>query len=147
MGFKQGVASPCCYKHEQWNVQVVVHGDDFTSLGTDAGLDLFGYAMSKAFEVKLKGRFGHGGNDEKAMRVLNRILRISDHGLLYEPDPRHAELLIRSLGLEHANIYVTLARNPSMISMTSMLPATTSIQSVLQSSWADGSCQTKRGTM
>ena len=33
------------------------------------------------------------------MRVLNRIVRINDDGLLYEADPRHEELLAKSLHL------------------------------------------------
>ena len=41
------------------------------------------------------------------MRVLNRIVRITDDGLLYEADPRHAELLAKSLNLENCNKMVT----------------------------------------
>ena len=41
------------------------------------------------------------------MRVLNRILRITQRGLLYEPDPRHAELLLRALDLEDAKPQLT----------------------------------------
>ncbi len=32
-GFKQGSHSACVFYHEQRNVRVVVHGDDFTVLG------------------------------------------------------------------------------------------------------------------
>ena len=38
MCFERGTASPCCVHHPEWNVSVVVHGDDFTSLGTDQTL-------------------------------------------------------------------------------------------------------------
>ena len=34
------------------------------------------------------------------MRVLNRILRVVPEGLLYEPDPRHVELLASSFDFE-----------------------------------------------
>ena len=34
MGFTQGSASPCCFRHDKWQVKVVVRGDDFTALGT-----------------------------------------------------------------------------------------------------------------
>ena len=34
------------------------------------------------------------------MRVLNRILRITSDGLMYEADRRHVELLAKSMGLE-----------------------------------------------
>ena len=45
--------------------------------------------------------WGHS-HGTKEMRVLNRIIRVTSKGLLYEPDPRHAELLIKNLGLENA---------------------------------------------
>ena len=78
----------------------MVHGDDFTALATPEGLDLYEAGMCKAFECKLKGRLGRGEGDLKEMRVLNRIVRIDDHGLRYEADPRHVELLAGSLKLE-----------------------------------------------
>ena len=77
----------------------MVHGDDFTCLGTDASLSLYEDAMKKHFDIKLKGRLGHDATDEKEMRVLNRIVRVVGEGLLYEPDPRHVELLLRDLGI------------------------------------------------
>ena len=107
LGFEQGVASPCCFKHPTWNVSVVVHGDDFTALGTPEGLDLYEAGMCKAFECKLKGRLGRRDSDLKEMRVLNRIVRIDEHGLRYEADPRHVELLARSLNLENCKHVVT----------------------------------------
>ena len=107
LGFVQGVASPCCFTHPTWKVSVVVHGDDFTALGTPEGLDLYEAGMCKAFECKLKGRLGRGDNDLKEMRVLNRIVRIDEHGLRYEADPRHVELLARALNLEQCKHVVT----------------------------------------
>ena len=35
--------------------------------------------------------------------MLNRIIRVDSLGLHYEADPRHAELLIKSLGFENSN--------------------------------------------
>lgn len=107
LGFEQGVASPCCFWHPIWEVSVVVHGDDFTALGTPEGLNHYEAGMCKPFECKLKGRLGRKSEDLKEMRVLNRIVRIDDHGLRYEADPRHAELLARSLHLEQCRHVVT----------------------------------------
>ena len=39
--------------------------------------------------------------------MLNRIIRITDKGLLYEADPRHAELLAKSMGLEQSRTVAT----------------------------------------
>ena len=38
---------------------------------------------------------------------MNRIVRIDDHGLRYEADPRHVGLLARSLNLEQCKHVVT----------------------------------------
>ena len=107
MGFAQGAASPCCFRHEEWGVSVVVHGDDFTALGTPGSLSKFEAGMEKSFECKLKGRLGFGKDDLKEMRVLNRILRVTDTAILYEADLRHAEMMIKSFGLEDSKSVVT----------------------------------------
>ena len=107
LGFVQGGASPCCFAHPTWGVSVVVHGDDFTALGTSDGLDLYEKGMCEAFECKIKGRLGAGPKDAKEMRVLNRIVRITEDGLRYEADPRHAEMLIKAFKLEGSRHVVT----------------------------------------
>ena len=81
-------------------MSVVVHGDDFTALGTSQGLDKYEQAMSSAFDCKLKGRLGHEKGDLQEARVLNRILSVTSQGMHYEADPRHVELLARALGLD-----------------------------------------------
>ena len=111
-GVVQGVASPSVFRHDQWGVQVVVHGDDLTALGHDAGLDKYGAAMASASEIKLKGRLGVEPQDLKEVRVLNRVVRIVGSGLLYEPDPRHVELLIKAMGLEDGKHRVTPGQKP-----------------------------------
>jgi hypothetical protein len=101
MGFVQGSGSPCCFEHPQWKVSVVVHGDDFSALGTDASLDKYEKGLSEKFECKFRGRLGEDPKDLKEIRMLNRIIRITPTGLLYEADPRHAELLSKSMGLNN----------------------------------------------
>ena len=77
-----------------------MHGDDFTALGTDKSLDMYEKGLAEHFECKVKGRLGVEDKDAKEMRILNRIVRITPKGLSYEADPRHVELLARSMGLE-----------------------------------------------
>ena len=97
LGFVRGLANPCCFRHSTKDLAVVVHGDDFTSLGPRADLTWFETELAKSFEVKLRGRVGEPADCLKEMRILNRVIRLTPQGLLYESDPRHAELLVRCM--------------------------------------------------
>ena len=98
-GFVAGIASPCTFYSPELDVRCVVHGDDFTFLGTDSSLDIVQAAMQKRYEVKVRGRMGPGAKDDKSIRILNRILQWTNEGLVYEADQRHIEIIIDELGL------------------------------------------------
>jgi hypothetical protein len=59
-GFITGAANPCVFYHKNREITVVVHGDDFTALGTDEDLDWYESALKEAFEIKIRGRLGEG---------------------------------------------------------------------------------------
>ena len=99
IGFIRGIGSPCCFFHPTRNLSVVVHGDDFTCLGVATDLDWYEKQLSNPFEIKVRGRIGEEDGDDREVRILNRIVRLGPGGLRYEADPRHAELIIKSLGL------------------------------------------------
>ena len=77
----------------------MVHGDDVPALGTPEMLDLYERGLQQSFDCKLRGRIGEDPVDLKEVRVLNRILRLTTDGLLYEGDPRHAERLGKAIGI------------------------------------------------
>ena len=99
MGFVRGVANGCNFYHSARGLRVVVHGDDFTCLGPRADVLWYEDALSHKFEIKRRGHIGEGPDCVKEIRILNRILRLTDQGLRYEADPRHAELLVQALDL------------------------------------------------
>ena len=103
MGFDSGVASPCCFCHKARGLSVVVHGDDFTALGSDSELDWYEKELAKNFELKIRGRLGEGCLGDNEIRILNRIVRITPTGLTYEADPRHVDLLAQSMDMSSAN--------------------------------------------
>ena len=80
LGFTRGKASPCCFHHARLGISLVVHGDDFTAVGTKASLDEYEAALQKRFELKIRGRLGEGKECLKEIRILNRIVRIDDFG-------------------------------------------------------------------
>eukprot|EP00973_Karenia_brevis_P050492 7008535-Karenia_brevis.AAC.1 len=47
------------------------------------------------------------GEEVREARVLNRVVRRTKDGWEYEPDQRHAEIIIESLGLEEAKAVST----------------------------------------
>ena len=65
MGFRRGQASACCFVHEEKEATCVVHGDDFTFLGTDETLEEFEVGMRQAFLCNIEGRKGSGAGDLK----------------------------------------------------------------------------------
>ena len=58
----------------------VVHGDDFTTLGLDEDLDYFEKKIQESFEIKIRGRLGEGCPGPQEIRILNRIVAITDEG-------------------------------------------------------------------
>ena len=79
-------------------LRVVVHGDDFTALGWEKELDWFRRKISEKFEVKFRGRIGPAEGHKTCIRILNRVAHWRDNGIEYEPDQRHAEIIVAKLG-------------------------------------------------
>ena len=65
------------------NIRVVVHGDDFTLLGYEESLDWFIEQLKKKFEYKHRRRLGPEDKDDKAIRILNRIVSWDSAGIKY----------------------------------------------------------------
>ena len=89
------------YIHTTQNVQVFSHGDDFASVGSRASLQWFRKKLEGRFEIKTSV-IGTGVGEVREARVLNRIWRIANSGWEYEPDQRHAEMIVEQLGLKEA---------------------------------------------
>ena len=114
IGFKRGKASPCIFYHPQRGIRIVVHGDDFTVLGNTHQLDWFRQEISKRYEVKFRGRIGPEEGDDKAIRILNRIVTWDRNGIRYEADQRNAEIIVQQCNLTgNAKSVVTPGTKPS----------------------------------
>ncbi len=107
MGFKQGMASPCLFKHPTREIALSVHGDDFTAAGAMCDLDWLEAGMKKHYELTIQPRLGPGENDAKEAVVLNRIIRWTAEGIEMEADPRQTEKLIAECGMEGVNTVAT----------------------------------------
>ena len=102
-GFSKSLATPCMFYHRVRDIRLVVHGDDFTVLGNEVELDWFRERISSRFEVKFRARLGPQDKDEKSVRLLNRVIEWTDNGIRYEADQRHAELVLRDMGLSESS--------------------------------------------
>ena len=65
----------------------MVHGDDFVAAGDPDHLE------------SAKMVLGSAATDAKEVSTLNKMVRMTDAGIEPEADPRHAELVVRELGL------------------------------------------------
>ena len=53
LGFKRGLSSPCIFYHAARDMTVVVHGDDFTTLGEESQLNWLENQLKQKFEIKI----------------------------------------------------------------------------------------------
>ena len=98
-GFRVGRASPCNFFNQRTGVAVTVHGGDFIASGPETGLRELEATLGARCEIKTEF-LGPGPGHKQEIRVLNRVLRCTAEGVAYEPDQRHAEVVVRELGLE-----------------------------------------------
>lgn len=101
VGFINGKSSPCLFYHPGKDLRVVVYGDDFTILGAEHHLDWFKNQIKEVYEIDFKARLGPDVGDTKVVRLLNRIIEWKHDGIYMEADPRHAEIIVKHLGLEN----------------------------------------------
>lgn len=102
VGFKRGLSSPCLFYHEAKDLRAVIYGDDFTLLGAEHHLDWFKTEIKQVYGIEFKARLGPDDGDDKSVRLLNRIVEWTHEGINIEADQRHAEIIVRELGLENA---------------------------------------------
>ena len=102
MGFIQGIASPCTFFHPTRHIRTYVHGDDYVSIGLPANLNWMREELQKKYQVKTQV-LGPNEGRQKQVKILNRLVSWDGtRGLLYEADPRHAEIVVNQLRLQEA---------------------------------------------
>ena len=98
IGFERGTARPCNFHHPERDVSLTMHGDDYTSTGRAVELKWLEGQLNARFETKTL-TMGPAANQLKQLRVLNRIITWTFGGIEFEPDQRHAELIIAGMGV------------------------------------------------
>ena len=100
-GFVQGPHSPCLFRHPVTEVAIMVHGDDFVAVGKSKALLEARKTLDK-YKLKVKV-LGDGSDCVNEVRILNKVIRRTEEGIELEADPRHAEIVVKELGMTDAN--------------------------------------------
>ena len=108
MGSQRAGTTPRCTATKRRTSELgLVHGDDFVSSGYQETLEWLYDKMKKRFKVSKKVTRARENEDEER-KVLHRIICVSSCGWEYEADQRHAEIIIKTLNMEHTNPICTL---------------------------------------
>jgi len=113
LAFTQGTSCANVFRHDERNIKVSVHGDDFQCLGSKRSLDWLETEVKKRYECTVQPRLGPGPNDAKTGLVLNRVVHWNEDGLTYEADPRQLERLVTDFGLVGAKSVSTPGAKPT----------------------------------
>ena len=85
-GYKQGLANPCLFYNLEKDVTIVVHGDDFMCVGHEHFLGEVEAALKEKYKIKTE-KLGCDDKDCKEVKILNKIVRVTEEGLELEADP------------------------------------------------------------
>ena len=99
--FTRSNAWPAVLYHREKDVRLLVHGDDFVILADDQGQAFLKEILETRYELRIDGSVGPG-EEHQAFTVLNRVVSYCERSgvVTYEPDPRHAEMVLKQLDLE-----------------------------------------------
>jgi hypothetical protein len=80
-GLKSSLVRPWVFLHEVQGLHLGVYGDDFTIASAELCLDWFRGLISGIVDVKFPARLGPDAKDDKAVRIQNRVVELTEEGL------------------------------------------------------------------
>ena len=97
IGFIQAKSKSCFYYHDEFQIPVEVHGDDFTAVGPKEKSQWFAESWKKFWTIDIRGTLGPPGMKgvDHSIVILNRLVTWTNKGIELEADPRHVALLIQ----------------------------------------------------
>ena len=119
-GFVALVGTQCTYVHPQSGMTIVAHVDDFLVLGRRDELVKFLEGLQVEFECS--GQIlGYEPGDVQEFKFLGRWIRLTDSGIEWEGDPKHADHFLEKLlkyfsgvGDDGEGLVASLKRTSSM---------------------------------
>ena len=80
VGFVRGLSCGVVFYHEERDVSLAVHGDDFTFCGLEEDLMWIKELMVSWFDIKVRALLGPGPTDDKEVVILGRVVRYKENG-------------------------------------------------------------------
>ena len=107
-GFKQGIACPNIFYHEERDILSINHGDDAHVLGDQEAQEFTQKILTDRYEIKVRAILGPEPTDDKEATFLNRTIRIlEDNSVEIEADRRHAKEIARIMGVSDGKSVTT----------------------------------------
>ena len=100
VGFCRGTGCGVVFYHQEKDLSLAVHGDDFTFCGMAGDLKWIKGEMEAWFDIKLRAILGGDPGDDKTVSILGRTVRWERWGIEYEADSRHRDMIIQYFGLD-----------------------------------------------
>ena len=112
IGFVQAKSNSCLYYHEEGQIRIEVHGDDFTAVGPKSRLQWFADSLKKFWTIDIRGILGPPGMKgvDHSIVILNRLVTWTGKGIELEADSRHVALLIQEVGCEGSKVSTPLVK-------------------------------------
>ena len=98
LGFVETLVMPGVFRHPVHELELSAHVDDLFIVGLTEDLRWFQAEFAKLFTTTSTW-FGMEQDQEREVKYLNRVVRISESGVTICPDTKHAEEIIKGLGL------------------------------------------------
>ena len=99
-GFVRGQACAVLFYHEERDLSLAVHGDDFTFCGIDEELRWVIKQMQEWYEIKVRAILGPDEEDDKEVVILGRTVQWCSWGISWEADKKHRKLLMEKFGYD-----------------------------------------------
>ena len=108
LGFSKGTACPCHFFHEQDQIRILVHGDDFMAVGTETKLRTLVKKILNKYEAKYE-LVGPGKHLESSTKIIGRHITFTSEGVEIEVDKKYIQDSLIEYGLQDSNSVATPA--------------------------------------
>ena len=106
IGFRESTVTPSVFTHTERDIMLTLHVDDFLVSAEEGQLLWLKSELEKRYELKAT-LVGPEQHHAKEAEYLQRRIRWTDEGIEVESDPRHAQELIKCLGMSNCRVVET----------------------------------------